>query len=155
MTGSQLRQLARFVLVGGLSTLLYSAVTLYLQKIAGVGPALSSGAGFAVSIACSYLGHALYTFQQQGVAIGSGLKFAIATFVIAGGLSLLNGYLVDTQGWSVVAAALVNSGLYPAMSFLVHSVWSFSGRDHRGHVGCRRVRGVPFSQCSDGSGRFD
>jgi putative flippase GtrA len=134
MTGARWRQIARFVMVGGVATLVYLTVTIGCQTLAQAGPAVSSGIGFAVSIACSYLGHALFTFDQQGVALASGLRFAVATLLIAGCLSLLHGYLVNAQNWPAPIAALLNAMLYPAMSFLAHSLWSFSGRGHRGRV---------------------
>lgn len=119
---ADLMKLARFVIVGGLATLVYVAtgfILLEFEATVLVAHIVAS----VVSLVFSYVGQKIVTFGIRGEHRRMGPRFAIAT----AGLLVFQFCLVwlaSRLGASDGLALILNTIIYPPTSFLVHSVWT-------------------------------
>jgi putative flippase GtrA len=108
-----LGQLIRFVIVGGLSTVVYAAVYWPLATYV-IAPVLASVAGFLVAVVFGYVFHSRWSFKGHSAEQGPGTQakfFAVqsAGMVMNAGFTwALTGGLVQGQTWwPLVAVVLV------------------------------------------------
>ncbi|WP_236704372.1 GtrA family protein [Sphingomonas sp. HT-1] len=122
-----LGQLIRFVIVGGLSTVVYAAVYWPLATYV-IWPVLASVAGFLVAVVFGYVFHSRWSFQGHGAEENAALKFKFfavqsAGMVMNAGFTwLLTGPLVHgPTWWPLVPAVLVT----PFATFALNRWWVF------------------------------
>lgn len=110
----------RFILVGGLATLVHILVAGTLLALSALRPYGANLVAFLVAFGVSYCGHRYLTFARQG----SILRFfvvAIAGFALNN--LLLTGLLA--LGLSAFLAIVVATALVPVFSYLASSLWAF------------------------------
>lgn len=110
----------RFILVGGLATLVHILVAGTLLAIFEPQPYVANFIAFLVAFGVSYCGHRYLTFARRG----SILRFfvvAIAGFALNN--LLLTGLLA--LGLSAFLAIVVATALVPVFSYLASSLWAF------------------------------
>jgi putative flippase GtrA len=108
-----LGQLIRFIIVGGLSTVVYAAVYWPLATYV-ILPTLASVAGFLVAVVFGYFLHSRWSFKGHGAAAGVGTQskfFAVQStgmLMNAAFTWVLTGPLVHgPTWWPLVPAVLV------------------------------------------------
>jgi putative flippase GtrA len=133
-----LRIVMRFVAVGITATLVYCVVALTLSgSLINMQMGSASALAFILSLLCSYLGHAKFTYRINDGHLRCGFRFAVVAGTLSVALSLFAEILVGPLGVGRVYAVLIVAALYPPISFIIHSSWSFSP-PNRGAEGTKR-----------------
>lgn len=122
-----LGQLIRFVIVGGLSTVVYAAVYWPLATYL-IWPVLASIAGFLVAVVFGYVFHSRWSFQGHGAEANTALKFKFFAVQSAGMLMnaaftwvLTGPWVHGPTWWPLVPAVLVT----PIATFALNRLWVF------------------------------
>lgn len=118
-----LGRVLRFGLVGVLGTLLYAGVAFGLER-AGLPVFSAHVLASAISLAASYVGQKIFTFNVRGQHRKMGFRFAVAT----AGLVAVQSTIVFVLSRSDVPPQLVllaGTLFYPPASFLIHTFWTF------------------------------
>ncbi|KTT41137.1 hypothetical protein RSA46_04675 [Pseudomonas oryzihabitans] len=110
----------RFILVGGLATLVHILVAGALLATFSLQPYVTNLGAFLVAFGVSYCGHRYLTFARQG-SIARFFIVAIAGFALNN--LLLTGLLA--LGLSAFLAIVVATALVPVFSYLASSLWAF------------------------------
>jgi putative flippase GtrA len=118
---SEPARILRFAAIGGLSTLIYAALTLALSARHGPGvPAtIASMAGYVAGAVFSYCGHRFVTFMSNGAVGFEVPRFAVATsfgFLLSLALAAV---LTDIAGFSPSTPVALSSILVPALNFVI------------------------------------
>ncbi len=122
-----LGQLIRFAIVGGLSSVVYSAVYLPLANHV-LPPVLASVAGFLVAVVFGYIFHSRWSFQGHGAEENAALKFKF--FVVQSVGMLLNAaftwvltgpWVHGPTWWPLVPVVFVT----PFATFALNRLWVF------------------------------
>ena len=157
-----LRQIVRFGLVGRLATLVHVAVFLSLADEIGVQARSNPWCLAAKVFVVSFLGHFLWTFQEnldgtQRRAADALIRFLGVSLL---GLGLNSGIvmvMVGIVGASNAMAAVLMATLVPALLFAINRYWAFSVRPPKAS-GPRRTPSVrrndsrEISPCAPGDG---
>lgn len=122
-----LGQLIRFVIVGGLSTIVYAAVYLPLAGHV-MHPVLASIAGFLVAVVFGFFMHSRWSFRGHQADEGPGTQFRF--FVVQGVGMLLNagftwaltGGIVPGPTWLPLVPVVF---VTPFATFLLNRLWVF------------------------------
>lgn len=113
----------RFAGVGLAATAIYAAAGYTLLHV-GL-PVLGAHAGaYVVGLVASYFGQKLFTFGVRGQNRRVGVRFAIATAVLASSQFLLV-WALERLGAHDQFVLAVSTVYYPPASFLLHSFWTF------------------------------
>lgn len=122
-----LGQLIRFVIVGGLSTVVYAAVYWPLATYV-IWPVLASVAGFFVAVIFGYIFHSRWSFQGHGAEENAALKFKFFMVQSAGMLMnaaftwvLTGPWVHGPTWWPLVPAVLVT----PIATYALNRLWVF------------------------------
>ena len=119
-------RLARFVLIGAGSTLLYAALALALGVIPQFGAIWSSVTAYAIAAVFSYSGHKFLTFASAGAHRDEAPRFILATLL---GLAIATAIPWTVTGalglWPWVAVALT-CVCVPITNFIVLDKWVFA-----------------------------
>ena len=121
-------RLFRFGVVGCTASLAYLAlVNLLAVPIGPLTPFAAHLIALTFGIGISYAGHHAFTFGHKGGHRVYFTRFAVTTavlFVLAGAVA----YVCDRQ--LHLPAALISllvTVLYPSLSYLTHTLWTFAG----------------------------
>lgn len=124
----QFRQLATYVLAGGLTAVAHYAVLIGLVELAHVDPVPATLAGFVVGAVVSYSLNRWLTFEATHSHAQATWRFAL----IAAGGFVLTGILmhlfVARAGLPYLPMQLVTTGIVMVFSFLGHKFFSFADR---------------------------
>lgn len=116
----------RFGLVGIASSAVYLLLfNLTAQPIGPLSALSAHVAALGCGIAVSYSGHHLYTFRRTG---GHALYFSKFVITTAALFALTSGVAFAGDRWMGYPPAvisMINVVLYPALSYVIHSVWTF------------------------------
>ncbi len=123
---AELMALARFCVVGAISTLVYVGTSFALLWLALAPPAAVNLVALAAGIAASYFGHHGFTYRRAGHHAFFGTRFLVVTAILAGGSVLFTHVAVDVFRVSAYRGALAVSVLYPVASLLLHHFWTFA-----------------------------
>ena len=128
-----LRQIARFGLVGGLATLVHVGVFLSLADKIGFHPQMANLLAWLTAFVVSFLGHFLWTFQENPDGTQRRAADALVRFLGVSllGLGLNSGIvmvMVGIIGASNAMAAVLMATLVPALLFAINRYWAFSVR---------------------------
>ncbi|MGB3024328.1 GtrA family protein [Paradevosia shaoguanensis] len=122
----RLRQVVRFGLAGGASTLFYMIVATILVAVGHVQPVPASIAAYLLSLGVSYGLQSRFTFRQSGKSAAQAARFLVTALV---GLALSYGlvYLASDvlHLWPVVGNVAVCI-LIPVANYFVFKLWVFS-----------------------------
>lgn len=122
-----LGQLVRFVIVGGLSTVVYSIVYLPLADHV-MPPVFASIAGFLVAVVFGYFLHSRWSFRGHGAEGGPGTQFKF--FVVQGAGMVLNaaftwaltGGIFPGPTWLPLIPVVC---VTPLVTFALNRLWVF------------------------------
>ena len=124
----QFRQLAAYVLAGGLTAVAHYGVLIGLVELVRVDPVPATLAGFIVGALVSYALNRGMTFDATRSHAEAGWRFAL----IAAGGFVLTGILmhlfVARAGLPYLPMQLVTTGVVMVFSFLGHKFFSFADR---------------------------
>ena len=124
----QVRQLAAYVLAGGLTAVAHYGVLIGLVELAHADPVPATLAGFIVGALVSYALNRWMTFDATRSHAQAGWRFAL----IAAGGFVLTGILmhlfVARAGLPYLPMQLVTTGVVMVFSFLGHKFFSFADR---------------------------
>jgi putative flippase GtrA len=120
------RELLRFLLVGGLCTLLQYLVLVAGVEILGADAMLASATGFLASASVNYILNRRYTWSSE-LAHGVTIRRFIAVVAVGLafnvlGMRLLHGYL----RWHYVLSQVLTTVLTLSWNFAGHRRWTFA-----------------------------
>jgi putative flippase GtrA len=120
------RELLRFLLVGGLCTLLQYLVLVAGVELLGADAVLASATGFLSSASVNYFLNRRYTWSSElahGVAVRRFIAVvAIGLALNVLGMRLLHGYL----RWHYVLSQVLTTVLTLSWNFAGHRRWTFA-----------------------------
>lgn len=122
------RQLASYVLAGGLTAIAHYGVLIGLVELAHVDPVPATLAGFVVGAVVSYVLNRWLTFDATRSHGQASWRFAL---IAAGGFGLtgvLMHLFVTRAGLPYLPMQLVTTGIVMVFSFLGHKFFSFADR---------------------------
>jgi putative flippase GtrA len=127
---SELAQVVRFGLIGGISTLIYAIVALLLSSAAGAGldATPASVAAYLTGAVFSYCGHRVVTFMSDGTVAFEVARFAAATAAGLALSTLLAAALTDLAGLPMWIPVLLASTIVPVLNFIIFRNYVFVGR---------------------------
>lgn len=120
-----LGRILRFGLVGIAATssyllLMNMLLRPFLAQHAAIGNSLALG----TSVAISYVGHKAFTFRSTNPVHQDLPRFLISTAIAVAACSLLFSVMVR-QDFGVTTSSVCVAALYPLLSFVLHSFWTF------------------------------
>jgi len=119
----------RFAIVGGLATLIHTAVSLGLLQFEVLSAFPANVAGFLVAFCFSFAGHHFWSFahNRQDARASHRMRrfFVIAVTGFLINSSVLTAWLALTP-WPDNLGLLVSIAIVPALSFLGARFWAFS-----------------------------
>lgn len=124
----QFRQLAAYVVAGGLTAIAHYGVLIGLVELAAADPVPATLAGFVIGALVSYTLNRWMTFDATRNHAQAGWRFAL----IAAGGFVLTGILmhlfVTRAGLPYLPMQIVTTGVVMVFSFLGHKFFSFADR---------------------------
>lgn len=120
-----LRQILRFILVGGINTLVGVAAILGLRFIAGASDVVANFLGYIVGIVVSFVLNRRFTFADRGPVSSSLLRFVVSVAIAYGAnLAVLMTCLrvLDTGSLVAQIASIV---VYSVVFFLLAKLFAF------------------------------
>lgn len=120
----EIAAVARFAVVGVVSTLVYLGASLVLLE-RGLAPQPTNLIGFLLGTITSYLGHYFFTYRSGDSHLRLGTRF----FLVTAGLALLCSGLHQAAllvGADPRLAALFVTIAYPPLSFGLNHFWAFA-----------------------------
>lgn len=120
-----LRQIVRFLMVGGLATVVHYAVLVLLVRAFSVEPVLASGSGFVISAALNYWLSHRYTFRSTRGHTTALPRFAM---VATAGLAInqvVLGALVSLTAAHYLVAQVLATACVMAWNFVLGRMWTF------------------------------
>ena len=118
-------QVARFIVVGLVTALVYYGLLVFAVEVAGIGPVLASAICYVLAVVLNYLLHYHWTFTAT-----AGHSVVVNRYVVmlCGGLVLNSGVMysgVNTMGWHYLLVQTGAIGLITAWNFILSSLWVF------------------------------
>ena len=118
-----LRKVARFGVVGVVSSLFYVATMAALVEGLRTSATVGAVGAFCVGTAVSYIGNTVWSFEAQWNA-SSARKFVVVT--LAGlVLNVALAYALKTAGLHYLVISLVILVIVPAFNFIGHNFWTY------------------------------
>lgn len=120
-----IKQVFRFGIVGGLSTLLNSVIFVLLVDSMHFRPLVGNLLAFLVAFWVSYFGHFLWTFENKSHNHQKLAKFLITSFI---GLAINSGFvwlLMHHWHQSAYVATIPMIFVTPLMIFFINKLWVF------------------------------
>jgi putative flippase GtrA len=117
-------QVARFALVGGMATLLYTSVGIGAVSL-GIPLMEANAVAFAASLAFSYLGHHHFSFGVKGCHHVYGPRFVLVSSALVAATFALTSALQAAGGLDHRVILAIVAVAYAAASYLINACWSF------------------------------
>ncbi|AOD15868.1 GtrA family protein [Xanthomonas fragariae] len=124
----------RFCIVGGTSTLAFSALTWLAVSKLGMKPTIATALCYVVLVPINFVAHRSFTFVSSGHLSSEGLRFILlhsfnlALSII--GMNVAVNSLHLHYAWGIAFSAVV----VPVVVFLVMNFWVFKRNRRRGHI---------------------
>ena len=112
----------KFVLVGGASALVYFSIALFLDRIFGLMPVLSSAFAFVLSAVFSFIGHKVYTFKSTGNSRHEAPRFVVSALI---GFALASFTPYVLSAYPSVYSYLAVLVIIPTTSFILLKCFVF------------------------------
>jgi putative flippase GtrA len=130
----------RFGMVGVSATLLYFVIASLLNMTGAMEPVAVNATAAAISIAVSYIGHHRFTYGLSGEHLSYLSRYfgvTVSLYLASCGLAHALNHGLRMAPFQITAVITV---LYPAASFALHHLWTFSSRAGRDATrpACRR-----------------
>lgn len=122
---SQVRQAARFVVVGAAATATHLSIGLLLAERLGLAPFWANLSAFAAAVFVSYFGNLVWTFGLAEEGLGRLPRFVV---IALAGLAVNQSIVfatVDVAGWSYRVALVIVVLAVPALTYLASRHWVF------------------------------
>lgn len=120
-----LSRLLRYVAIGGMVSVFYTALVLVLITMVRISPPLASMAGFFVVLPVSFIGHQRVSFRDSAPHRRQPQRFvviALSSFALSvGGMYLC----ANVLRIGPIAGILFAWVMVPAANFLINSFWVF------------------------------
>jgi putative flippase GtrA len=120
------RQLARYLMVGGLGTIAHLAILTVCVELIGLDAVVGAVAGFVGALSISYVLNHYWTFQSRRKHLNSLWRYVA---VSVSGLMLNTGMmyaLVYLLHWWYLTAQLSVILVVPMSNFLLNRYWTFA-----------------------------
>jgi putative flippase GtrA len=118
-----LRKVARFGIVGVVSSLFYVATMAALVEGLRTSATVGAIGAFCIGTAVSYIGNTVWSFEAQWNA-SSARRFVVVT--LAGlVLNVALAYALETVGLHYLLISLVILVIVPAFNFIGHNFWTY------------------------------
>lgn len=121
-------QLARFGVIGIISTVIHLGTALALRELTSLAPLAANLGGFVCAVMFSYFGHAKLTFRQGAWQGEQFTRFAITALSALSVSSLITWWMTDRMGASFALAMLLVGAVVPVVNFIVLKLWVFENR---------------------------
>lgn len=124
---SNIEQVARFIVVGLVTALVYCGLLVFIVEVVGLGPVLASGICYVLTVALNYLLHYHWTFTAtagHAVVVNRYVVMLFGGFVLNSGVMYIGVNLMEWNYLLVQAGAI---GLIATWNFILSSLWVFRG----------------------------
>ena len=115
-------QAAKYLVVGGINTLLTLAAIFLLSRAAGADYRLANAVGYGLGLLSSFVLNRLWTFRSRGAVAPQVLKFLVVfgvCYAVQFGLLVL---MVSQLHWGTSFSQVAAMGFYTALGFLLSRV---------------------------------
>lgn len=123
MITAHARRLVRFSVTGVGSTLLHTLVALGMITGLNTAPPWANGIAFCVATVFSYLTNTLWSFSAplHGQNLRRFITVSAIGFLLAMGLA----WVAELAGWPPLGGIALVVCVVPAVSFVLHSLWTY------------------------------
>lgn len=122
---AQIRQLARYGIVGGLLTIVYLGVALFLSRRLGLSASIASPLSFVLCLPLVYVGQAVFVFRAPRGSHAQMVRFLITVstgFIVSASVApTLGNWFALPERASFLAVSI----LVPVSNFLIFRFWVF------------------------------
>ena len=122
---SELRQAARFAVVGGAATATHLAVGLLLAEGLGMAPFWANFLAFSAAVFVSYFGNLVWTFEMAEAGVGRLPRFVVVALCGLAANQAIVFATVNMAGWSYRVALAIVLLVVPVLTYLVNRQWVF------------------------------
>jgi putative flippase GtrA len=119
-----LKQIGKFVGVGGLATALHAVVALLVDALIAPSPLMSNFCGYLAAVLFSYVGHTRITFSVDTKHGYHFPRFCVVSVVGLMMTSAVTWVATDSFGLSFPMAMLLVVALVPAFTFVSLKLWA-------------------------------
>lgn len=123
-TVSERWTIVRFLVVGGLNTLVGHGTVFFCMLVISMNPIISNVTGYAIGIGFAFLMHKHVTFRTKGNAVAEFLRF-LPAFAVSFAINLGVLMALLTTGVSDIASQVAAAAAYVASSFLLNRLLVF------------------------------
>jgi len=117
------QRLIRFVITGGLATVVHQSTAMGIIAWMGMGYGPANASGFLTGTSVAYILNTRWSFKKR-------FRWrSMATYWAVSCLGLLLSYVIgsgcEAVGWPYWAVTLITIGLVPIVSYTCHSRWTY------------------------------
>lgn len=123
---TSLKQIAKFVGVGGLATAFHATVALLVDALIAPPPLVSNFCGYAVAVLLSYIGHTRVTFSVDAKHGYHFPRFCVVSFMGLMLSSVVTWVATHSFGLSFLMAMLLVVAFVPAFTFVSLKLWALA-----------------------------
>lgn len=127
LNATTLRQLLRFVFVGGINTLVGVAAILGFRFIAGASDVVANLLGYLIGIVVSYVLNRRITFADRGAVASSLPRFLVAVATAYGANLITLVICLRVIGAASLVAQIASIAVYSVVFFLLAKLFAFRG----------------------------
>jgi len=124
LTAQRIRELRKFVLVGGAAAVAYFVLAFLLERI-GTSAVMASLSAYAALMPISYLGHRKHTFCSKGRSIFEIPKFIVVSLVGLASGALVPHLIVGVLGMPAWIGFIAVCVVAPLGSYAALRLWVF------------------------------
>lgn len=118
-------QIARFIVVGLVTAVIYYGFLVLAVELVGLGPVVASGICYVIAVVLNYLLHYHWTFTATA---GHSVVINRYVLMLCGGFVLNSGVMyggVSAMGWNYLLVQTAAIGLIASWNFILSSLWVF------------------------------
>lgn len=120
---SDLLQMMKFALVGGISTLIHLAVGLLLIHFVFEQAFFANLGAYFVALPISFIGHTLFTYKKKLSFLLFGRFFVVNTLILC--LTLVASFIMDSFQVNKYIATFISIALFPLISYVSHTLITY------------------------------
>lgn len=122
---TELRQVARFAVVGGAATATHLSVGLLLAEHLAVAPFWANFAAFSAAVFVSYFGNLMWTFDMAAAGVGRLPRFVVVALCGLAANQAIVFAAVNMAGWNYRVALAIVLLVVPVLTYLASRQWVF------------------------------
>lgn len=116
----------RFLAVGGLGTVSYTAVSTFFALVVHLSGALSSMLAYGVCVPPTYLAQHSVTFRAQTPHSRSFVRYVLMQIPLLISAAVWAHLLVDRWHWHAALSFLLIGPAHAVLSFIIQKAWAFA-----------------------------